>query len=99
MSGKPLDKLLGMKATLLTTKKSRRGAFQALRQLQTDSKSRFDCHLKVSSSRNIPISICFSYFEFQGETQILATARDLSYLKEKAQKSNAYEESLAGAIE
>lgn len=99
MTGKPLEALLGMRATQLSTKESRSEAFQALRRLQTHSKSRFNCEIQVSATRSIPVSVSFSYCEFENETLILATVRDLSYLTEEIQKVNSYEESLASTIE
>ena len=99
MARKPMNALIGLRVNQLATDDGRKTAFQALRKLRQQPKSRFDCRMKVGAGRTIPISICFSDFVFQDQNLIIATVRDLSYLEEKAKKSVSYEESLANSIE
>lgn len=99
MTRKPLNTLIGMRVGQLAPKESRVTAFQALRKLKTQSKSRFECRLKIGAGRTLPVSISFNHCLFQGETLVLATVRDLSFLEDESKKLSQYEQSLANAIQ
>ena len=99
MTRKPMEDLIGLKIAKLTSKEGRAKAFLALRKLQSQSKSHFESLLTIGAQRTTPVSVCFSQFHFQDQTKILVTVRDLSYLKEKSQKSSTTEERLARSID
>ena len=98
MTRRPANTLMGSRVSYLTDRKGRAAAFQAIRNLQKQTTSRYECRLEVGAGRSIPVSICIKDCIFNEQRLIIASIRDLSYLEEEVKKATTYEESLALSI-
>lgn len=98
LSRRPLRNLIGLRVSKIIEREGLTTSFSAIRKLNTQPKTIFDCRIRVGAGRSILVSVSFSDLVIQEQRLFLATVRDLSHWKQELAQRGHYESSLANSI-